>query len=252
MTAQPVTGTKTSPPAEDTASEETVGESLHSQLVDIWGSGIVTGVYPAGSRLSYEDSPHGLSVSRSVAREATRVLESMGLVTVRRRVGAIVNESRQWNVFNPLVIAWQLDGPGRLPELHWLSQLRAAVEPMAARLAASNAAGPEQAELTQHALDMVANANEADKTPYLEADARFHAALLAASGNPLFAALGDVVRAVLIGRTQHDLMPAIANPTAVNWHVQLAAAIRSKDADAAEDASRSIVQEADSAMNADN
>jgi DNA-binding FadR family transcriptional regulator len=172
----------------------------------------------------------------------------MGLLSVRRRVGAIVNPPERWDVFNPQVIAWQLDGPAQLQELHFLSELRAAVEPVAAKLAAVRATPAQQAELTAHALDMVAHSHEANQGAYLEADARFHEVLLAASGNPFFASLGTVVRGLLLGRTQHDLMPADANTDALDWHVRIAAAIRSHDPAAAESASRSIVQEADEAM----
>ena len=38
---------------------------------------------------------------RSVAREAIRVLESMGLVASRRRVGITIQPRHKWNVFDP-------------------------------------------------------------------------------------------------------------------------------------------------------
>ncbi|MGH3950638.1 MAG: hypothetical protein ACRDSE_16225, partial [Pseudonocardiaceae bacterium] len=53
-----------------------------------------------------EQDRHG--VSRTVARETMRVLESMGLVVSRRRVGITVRPLGEWNVFDPRVIWWRL------------------------------------------------------------------------------------------------------------------------------------------------
>ena len=46
-------------------------------------------------------------------REAMRILESMGLVESRRRVGITVRPIAEWNVFDPKVIWWRLSGPDR-------------------------------------------------------------------------------------------------------------------------------------------
>ncbi len=50
-------------------------------------------------------------VSRSVMREAVRVLESMHLVESRRRVGVTVLPECEWNVYDPQVIRWRLPAP---------------------------------------------------------------------------------------------------------------------------------------------
>ena len=54
---------------------------------------------------------HG--VSRSVAREAIRVLESMGMVASRRRVGITIQPAVQWNMFDPRLIRWRLGAGDR-------------------------------------------------------------------------------------------------------------------------------------------
>ena len=68
-----------------------------------------------------------------------RVLESMGLVAARRRVGITVLPPARWNPFDPDIIRWRLAGPDRLRHLQSLSELRSAIEPLAARLAAAHA-----------------------------------------------------------------------------------------------------------------
>ena len=74
------------------ASPSNVG-ALHRNLLSALGTGIASGTHQAGQVLTLESvsSEHG--VSRSVAREAIRVLESMGMVVSRRRVGITIQPS---------------------------------------------------------------------------------------------------------------------------------------------------------------
>ena len=69
--------------------ESNVG-ALHGNLLIALGTSIVSGEYPAGQVLTLDgvSAQHGMS--RSVAREAIRVLESMGMVESRRRVGITI------------------------------------------------------------------------------------------------------------------------------------------------------------------
>ena len=62
---------------------------------------IASGKYQAGQVLTLEGVSAEHGVSRSVAREAIRVLESMGMVASRRRVGITIQPSDKWNVFDP-------------------------------------------------------------------------------------------------------------------------------------------------------
>ena len=220
---------------------------LHDRLLNEWGMAIVNGDIAIGERLPEPDMNGDTTPSRTVTREATRVLESMGLVSVKRKIGATVNPIDQWNMFDPQVIQWRLGGTHRQQALHELFQLRAAVEPIAARLAASNATTEHWATLTGAAIDMVSYSNHANGQDYLNADTLFHRTLLEASGNLMFARLGDVVASTLQGRTQYELMPQVANQTALNLHVETAALIRKGDGAGAESAIRRIVDESDAA-----
>lgn len=227
--------------------EGTLDESLHTRLLDQWGMSIVSGDIGEGDRLPEPDLD-GETPSRTVTRGVTRVLESMGLVRVKRKVGATVTPFSSWNIYDPRVIAWRLQGPDRELTLHELSELRACVEPMSARLAATRARPDQWAILTQAAIDMVANSNRADESDYLEADQNFHRALLEASGNAMFAALGDVVASVLAGRTRYELMPKKANEEALRLHGDVAALIRQGDGEGARRAMAQIVDESERAI----
>ncbi|WP_307214672.1 FadR/GntR family transcriptional regulator [Microbacterium sp. SORGH_AS_0888] len=224
------------------------GGSVHEVLVERLGAAIVHGEHAPGARLITAELGSDSGASRSAAREAVRVLESLGLVRVRRRSGVEVRPASEWNVYAPEVIRWRLGGPDRLRQLHELSQLRGAIEPLAARLAASEASEEQRRELTEAVAQMRRNAHAADQQAYLDADIRFHRTLLAASGNPMLAALDEVVASVLVGRTQHALMPHDADSEAVRLHRDVAFAVAGGDGDAAATAMAQIVSEADLAV----
>ncbi|GAB2855849.1 FCD domain-containing protein [Streptomyces deserti] len=218
----------------------TPGRGLHGHVLDTLGPEITAGEYPPGSVLRTDELAQRFDVSRSVMREAVRVLESMHLVESRRRVGVTVLPKSEWNVYDPQVIRWRLAGKDRPRQLRSLTVLRSAIEPVAAGLAAKHATAEQCAELTQCALGMVANSRGHKLEEYLVHDVAFHRVILNASGNEMFARLGDVVAEVLAGRTHHDVMFDDPDPAAVTLHVQVAEAVREGDAARAEELTREI------------
>ncbi len=227
--------------------EANVG-ALHDNLLTALGTAIVSGKYPAGEVLTLDGVSTQHGVSRSVAREAIRVLESMGLVASRRRVGITIQPAQKWNVFDPQLIRWRLESGDRAAQLVSFSELRRGFEPAAAALAARRA-NPHQCRIMAAAVsDMVVHGRSGDLDAYLLADKIFHQTLLEASGNEMFRALNGVVAEVLTGRTHHGMMPAVPNPAAIELHDQVARAIRLRDEEAAERAMRAIIDEAASAV----
>lgn len=221
---------------------------LHADLLDQLGRLLGSGDLAEGTVLRAEELEQHFGVSRTVVREAVRVLESMGMVTSRRRVGTTVAPIAAWNVFDPMVIRWRLAGPGRAAQLRSLSELRAGFEPMAAALAAQRATGEQCGLLTGAVMDMAVHGRSGDLDAYLAADVLFHRTLLAATGNEMLAALADVVTEVLTGRTHHGLMPAVPEPAAIRLHADVAQAVQSGDAPAAHGAMAAIITEAAGAM----
>ncbi|MFF9037001.1 FadR/GntR family transcriptional regulator [Streptomyces sp. NPDC014892] len=218
----------------------TPGRGLHGRVLETLGPAITAGEYPPGSVLRTDELAQTFEVSRSVMREAVRVLESMHLVESRRRVGVIVRPPAEWNVYDPQVIRWRLAGADRPRQLRSLTVLRSAVEPIAAGLAARHATAEQCAALTECAIGMVANSRGHQLEGYLRHDVAFHRLILDASGNEMFARLGDVVEEVLAGRTHHAVMFHDPDPAAVTLHVQVAEAIREHDAPRAERLTREI------------
>ncbi|MGW8399882.1 FadR/GntR family transcriptional regulator [Streptomyces lydicus] len=219
---------------------ENEGKGLHARVLESLGPAITAGDYPPGTILRTDELEQRFDVSRTVIREAIRVLESMCLVASRRRVGVTVRPTEEWNVYDPRVIGWRLAGRDRPRQLRSLTVLRSAVEPAAAGLAARHATPDQCAALTEHAMGMVATSRGQQLDAYLVHDVAFHRIVLTASGNEMFARLGDVVAAVLTGRTQHHVMFTDPDPAAVTLHVQVAEAIRTGDAERAEQLTRDI------------
>ncbi len=221
---------------------------LHTTVLDSLGRRITSGDVPAGTPLTLESIGSEFGVSRTVAREVMRLLEGLGLVRSRRRVGIVVLGIEDWNVLDPRVIRWRLEGPGRGPQLRTLTELRHAVEPLAAAGAALHATPAERAELVAAAGRMRLLGEAGDLEEFLALDVRFHEILLRASGNEMFGALAGVVAAVLSGRTHLGLMPASPVPEALDQHEAVARAVADGDPEAAEAAMAAIVGEVRTAL----
>ena len=112
----------------------------HADVLDALGGDIAAARLVEGEVLTVEGICARYAVSRSVAREAIRVLEAMGMLAARRRVGITVQPRAGWSVFDPRLIRWRLDEGDRADQLLSLSELRRGVEPAAAALAAGSVA----------------------------------------------------------------------------------------------------------------
>jgi len=221
---------------------------LHERVLSRLGPAIVAGETAPGEVLRLEQLEARYGVSRTVAREVVKVLESMHVVSSRRRVGVTILPRSEWNLFDPRMIRWRLAGHDRMAQLSSLSELRSGVEPVAAALAARHATPEQCGRLTGAVMGMSVSARKGDLEEYLKHDIAFHQTVLEGSGNEMFAGLSQVVAEVLAGRTHHHLMPAHPEPEAIRLHADVADAIQGGDPARAEQAMRAIVQEAIGAM----
>src|ERR1041384_2503432 len=67
---------------------------------------VVRGFHPPGTSLPAEPVLcESFSVSRTVVREAVKLLQAKGLVQVRQGAGTVVNPPSMWNMLDELVLA---------------------------------------------------------------------------------------------------------------------------------------------------
>ncbi|WP_427018441.1 FadR/GntR family transcriptional regulator [Pseudarthrobacter sp. P1] len=222
--------------------------SRHSRFVELMGQQITAGELPEGLVLKSGDLEERFESSRSVVREGLRVLETLGMVSSRRNVGVSILGSSSWNVFDPLLIRWRLAGANREAQLQSLTQLRSAVEPLAAGLAARAISVADGRQLMKVAGELVATGNAGDLEAFLALDIEFHALILRASGNEMLSHLESAVAEVLTGRTHYGLMPEVPRQEARHLHYVVADAIQRGMAAEAETAMRRIVTQAGEEM----
>jgi DNA-binding FadR family transcriptional regulator len=221
---------------------------LHARTLDLLGIAITGGELSGGSVVHIDELEERYGVSRSVIREAISVLASMGMVASRRRVGVQVLPASEWNLYDPQVIRWRLASPGRIAQLRSLNELRAAVEPEAARLAALRAPLADASELMGLAGKLWAAGQANDTDTFLTIDIQFHALVLSSSGNEMFAKLNTLVEEVLTGRAHYGLMPQHPATEALQHHVDVASAIQRGNGVDAQAAMLRIMVDASSEM----
>lgn len=214
--------------------------STFERVLDQVGAAVVSGAVAVGSRRSVDDLVTWTGASRSIVREAVRVLVALGLLSARRRVGVTVLDVREWDVLDPRVVRWRLRGPDGDRVAVELRELRAAVEPAAAaaaaRRAALDACADRREALRTTADELAAAATRDDRPDFVAADVRFHALVLDLSGNALYRRLHQVVGQVL--RERGSVRPDRHD---VGLHLALADAVLDGRPDDAAATMRAIV-----------
>src|SRR3954464_12448747 len=149
-------------------------------LTDTLGKAIVTGAYDAARFPTEAELAKQHGVSRSVTREAVKMLTAKGLLSARPRQGTVVQPATSWNLFDTDVLRWLLERQFSVDLLRQFNQLRVAIEPEAAALAARVATAEDRQRISDGLDRMVAAERGHDDT--LDADIAFHVAILRASG----------------------------------------------------------------------
>jgi GntR family galactonate operon transcriptional repressor len=187
--------------------------------------------------------PHGLvpgemelcrrfGASRTVVREAFKLLAAKGLIASRKRVGTYVRAREEWHMLDADVLAWRLrDGEAEPKLVFDLMQARAVIEPAAAAMAARAHTAATLAAIDSAFADMERAAHNA--ALFAEPDVRFHKAILTATDNDVMTAFGALIEAALgifvDVATRHPGAPAPSVPL----HGAVLEAIRRRDAEGA-------------------
>lgn len=219
---------------------DAAGRNLTFAMLDALGRAIVTGAYETTRFPTEAELAHQHDVSRSVTREAVKMLTAKGLLTARPRKGTTVQPSSSWNLFDTDVLRWLLERQFSLELLRQFSELRIAIEPEAAALAAREADPEAVAAIASGYARM--EAAEKGQDDALESDIAFHVAVLEACGNPFYRQFRDVVATAL--RTSIRFTNRFKGRTAsLPAHHAVLAAIQAKDPDGARAAMAAIIGE---------
>jgi DNA-binding FadR family transcriptional regulator len=232
----------------DNADDGGASPAMHERVLEAVGVAIASGSLQPGSRLTLDGLQQEYGISRTVARDTMKVLESMNLVYSRRRVGIVVQQSELWNVYDPKLVRWRLASASRAQQYSSLTELRIAVEPIAAAGAARRASAAERAQLVALAAELRRLGEAGELEAFLAVDIAFHRLLLHSCGNERFTALEGMVAEGLTSRTQQGLMPFKPRPEALQAHEDVAAAVAGGDTTAAETAMHRILDEVRNAM----
>ncbi|MCA0433753.1 MAG: FadR family transcriptional regulator [Proteobacteria bacterium] len=217
--------------------------SAHLAVAEAIGSRIVRGDFPSGSVLPNEARwASDFKVSRSVVREAIKMLAAKSLLTSRPKVGSRVEPRENWNLLDHDVLGWYTAGPDRASILKTIQQFRHIIEPEAAALAAEHRT-EAQMELISAACQQMATApNVAERAG---ADVRFHLEILKASANELLLPLGVLIDSAL--RNLFVLITVEAGDLryAQDLHNNIEKAIRQRKPQAARLAVRRLLENSD-------
>jgi DNA-binding FadR family transcriptional regulator len=212
------------------------GRGLHREVVEQLGLRIVRGDYPPGTRIDVEALEPELKVSKSVVREALRVIREKGLIDSWQKRGTFVTSRDSWKLLDTDVMMWRREARRDDDQLlSDLSQLRNAIEPAAAGLAAARRTADDLVRLDA-AFDAFRLAGE-NVDRLAVADLDFHLLILSATHNELFVRLDTVVIHALSARNR------IQHP--VPDHRAVLEAIRQGSTPIAEAAMRYALRESD-------
>ncbi|MFG2138812.1 FadR/GntR family transcriptional regulator [Streptomyces sp. NPDC048650] len=219
---------------------DTVVEALRSQLT--------AGEWPVGARIPTEHAlSEQLQVGRNTVREAVRVLVHAGMLRSRQGEGTFVVSTA-----DPGEIMRGIQRAG----IRDVLELRIALEAEAARLAALRH-GPADLARMREALDAQAGLSDAEGRPdagslelYADHDVAFHRAVVEAAHNTALTAtyawFSSSVREALVSTLDDHEMPKIVHGD----HRAVLDAIASGDPEAAERATRALLEKPKRAVEA--
>ncbi|MFF1733593.1 FadR/GntR family transcriptional regulator [Streptomyces sp. NPDC058247] len=220
---------------------------VHGRTVEAMAHRVLSGRIGDGDTLDLGALQAELGFSLTALRASLKVLAAKRMVDARQKRGTFVRPRADWHLLDGDVLRRQFEsgGPPAAVAAHTLlrdlGEVRAIVEPAAARLAAQRRTDQDVAAL-RAALDAMAQAADGGADA-VQADLASHRALLVASRNELLERMEMVISSVLAVRDRlvHDSdHPEDPVPS----HRAVLAAVRAQDPDAVESAMRTLLDQA--------
>ncbi|MGX9135770.1 FadR/GntR family transcriptional regulator [Rummeliibacillus sp. JY-2-4R] len=175
--------------------------NMTEQIVQTIGKKIVHGELKAGDTLpKIEDISEHFGVSRTVVREALKILAARKMVKSNQKSGTIVLPRANWNIWDLEVMEWlcEIDLHDE-PFLIYLTEIREALEPLAASLAAQRATEEDLKKIESTYKKLILTLD--DPVAWSEADYEFHLSICEASHNDLLISMLKLLgKATVISR----------------------------------------------------
>jgi len=163
-------------------------EALSEQVIEQLQQLVIDRHLKIGDQLPGErELCEQFGVSRTVIREATRILAQRGILTIEPGRGTFVTLPNQQNI----ALSIELFARANNMSISSVVEVRKALEPQIAALAAMRAR-PEHLERLQECIDEM-EAHIQEPQGYIAADQEYHSTLAEATGNSLFTALTGVI-----------------------------------------------------------
>jgi DNA-binding FadR family transcriptional regulator len=214
-----------------------LGTTVVEQLVD----DIVRGALPPGTTLRPEiDLCDEFGVSRTVIRESVKVVQEKGLLRIEHGRGTTVNDPRQWNLLDGVVLTAVIAHDDHATFLDELVAVRAALE---AEMASTAAGARTDDDLVRIGGELELMRENLERTPdFAAADVRFHDMIMAASGNRLGRTIVNSIhdKARTSMRYHGEYNEAVMRRT-LDEHEAIRSAVETGDAEAAARAMRTHI-----------
>ena len=206
---------------------------LSGEVFDRLLARITAGEFPPGSHLPSErELMERLGVGRPSVREALQALERMGFVTIVHGEGARVQPLSAQEVIGQMSEAVLFMLANTEDMLEHLKEARLMFEVAMARLAAQRST---KADIERLRLALETHrASLDDPQKFLETDLKFHAAIAAASHNPIYVAVSTAMLGWLRRFHVEAVQTRGAEQLTYSEHQKLFELIAAHDADGAE------------------
>lgn len=208
------------------------------------GLGIVSGRYPQNSILPGDvELMERFGVSRTVLREAFKTLAGKGLIQARARIGTRVRDKARWNLFDPDVLIWHAKSGFDADFLRYLGEMRLALEPEAAALAAGRRSPTQLQQLYGWVEKM--GADGVSSSGFVDGDLNFHLAVADAAGNPFLRSISTLIEVGLVAllRGSSPIEDPMRHAKSLSAHRAIADAIGRREPEEARAAMRKVIEE---------
>lgn len=206
--------------------------NLYEQIADTLEQAIVHSDNTSQKLPSEQELSNRFSVSRTVIREALKVLKERGLIEARNGEGSYISKPDTHTISNAVNRLIQMDNINN-EDIHGI---RIILETAAVRLATIHAAQEDIEHLEETVKQMSVHPLPAEKR--IKIDSEFHKTIAHASGNKLLETFVEVMTSLL----REYMIKGFPGPSSIknviNYHKKIIEAIKNRNPEDAEEAIR--------------